>query len=302
MAQGALGEEFDLSFSGEAGAEYASGLRYDHDNVFETPPLRLKDFRYTFELSANATYGRGPFDFRAAYTFNQRTYDDLNTFHRRRHEAIAQVTGDTPWGVNLGLRYRYRISQPEGRAGIIESNQIRGRAVLPRFSYTPLGLNVEPATYALWQTADFHKLRFLTGETWETGVEFALSPFSNSWTADTTIAYGITDTRERQVTHAFVDVSMELSSDTERFFEESWMGPIALALELGYREEWYEGLGSDLGTQQHNRISGFELTARRDFTNHIGAYARTSFDDHESNWEHDDFNEVVAGVGLSFSY
>lgn len=294
--------EWDFNLSGEAGGEYASGLRYDHDLNFDTPAKRTKDFRYTFELAAAATYATGPYRFRTSYTFDQRTYDDFDLFHRRRHDVIAEVTRDIFWNMDFGVRYRYRVSQPEGAAGFIESDQIRFRAGLPSFDYAPFSLHVRPSAYMLWQTTDFHKLWFLDSETWETGFSAVLNPFSNMWTIDTTIAYGLTDARWNEASNSYIDVSLDVASDTVRFFEESWTGPIALELGLSYREEWYEGLGSDLGTQRHDRVSGIELTARRALTNRVGTYVRTSFDDHESNWTEENFDEVVAGVGLRVTY
>lgn len=300
--QDAAAGEWDFSFSGETGVEYASGLRFDHDLDFETPPRRTKDFRYTYELAAAATYEIENYRFRASYTFDQRTYDDFDLFHRRRHDAIAEATVNGLWDIDWSVRYRYRVSQPEGDAGYIESDQLRLRGVLPQLPYEPWAIRLQPSAYMLWQTTDFHKLRFLDSDTWETGFGAIITPLSEAWTVDANIAYGLTDARWNLASNSYVDISMDLTSNTVRFFKESWTGPIALELGLAYREEWYEGLGSDLGTQRHDRVSGIELTARREITNRISTFARTSFDDHESNFTDENFDEVIAGVGLRLQY
>jgi|GEM_PF-1806384 len=300
--QNAAAGEWNFNFSGETGVEYASGLRFDHDLDFETPPQRTKDFRYTYELSAAANFAVGRYRFRTSYTFDQRTYDDFDLFHRRRHDAIAEATVNALWNIDWSARYRYRVSQPEGDAGYIESSQLRFRAGLPWMDYDPMGIRVRPSAYSLWQTTDFHKLRFLDSDTWEAGFGAIIEPFTDAWTVDATIAYGLTDARWNLASNSYIDVSMDLTSNTVRFFKESWTGPIALELGLAYREEWYEGLGSDLGTQRHDRVSGIELTARRDLTRRISTFARTSFDDHESNFKNENFDEVVAGVGLRVTY
>lgn len=300
--QNAAAGEWDFNLSAEAGGEYASGLRYDHDLDFETAPLRTKDFRFTYEVSAAASYSTGPYRFRASYTFDQRTYEDYDLFHRRRHDGSVEVIRNVFWDIELGARYRYRMSQPEGPAGFIESDQLRLRGVLPWLPYEPWSLRLRPSAYMLWQTTDFHKLRFLDSDSWETGFGTIITPLTEAWTVDTAVAFGLIDARWNEASNSYIDVSMNLTSNTVRFFKESWTGPIAFELGLAYREEWYEGLGSDLGTQRHDRVSGIELTARRAITNRVGTYVRTSFDDHESNWRDENFDEVVAGVGLRVTY
>jgi hypothetical protein len=300
--QSASAGELDFSFGAEAGAEYASGLRYDHDLNFDTPPKRIQDFRYTYELSAAASFTMENWRVRSSYTFDQRTYEDFDLFHRRRHDLIAEVITDALWGVDLGARFRYRVSQPEGAAGYIDSEQLRFRAVFPQFTYAPLAINVQPSAYMLWQTTDFHKLRFLDSDTWETGFGTTIAPEANNWTLDVSVAYGLIDARWNLASNSYVDLSLDLASETARFFKDAWTGPIALELGLDYREEWYEGLGSDLGTQRHDRVAGVELTARRELTNRFSTFARTSFDDHESNWGNENFDELTTAIGLSFQY
>jgi hypothetical protein len=297
---GAKAGELRFNYAAEGGGEYASGLRYDHDNQMATPPLRTKDFRYTFDLSAGATYITENFRFRSSYSFNQRTYDDFDLFHRRRHEAIGEIIATMIEGLELGVRYRYRVSQPEGALGYIESDQLRIRAQLPWTRYEPWRVRILPSAYSLWQTNDFHKLRFLDSDSWEAGAGFAIAPDSGAWGANVSVAVGLIDARFNLVSNSFVDVSVDLNSGNTRFFEESWVGPVALELDLSYREEWYEGLGSDLGTQRRDRISGTELTFRRQINENWSTYTRASIDDHESNWTHEDFNEVVAGFGIRF--
>lgn len=264
---GAIAGELRFDYSAEAGGEYASALRFDHDSLLETPPRRTKDFRYTYDLSAAATYTTGIFRFRSSYAFNQRTYEDFDLFHRRRHEVIGELVTAFFGKIDLGVRYRYRASQPEGAVGYIESDQLRIRAQLPSFDYDPWGIRVQPSAWSLWQTNDFHKLRFLDSDSWEAGTTLVISPNSGAWNASFSIAVGLIDTRLNLFSNSYVDVSLDLDSGTTRFLSESWVGPVALELDLGYREEWYEGLGADLGTQRHDRIAGTELTVRRYLTN-----------------------------------
>lgn len=298
----AYAREIDYRFAAEAGVEYASGLSYDHDLQFLTPPKRVKDFRYTFLLSAGATLDFDGLTIDTSYTFDQRTYDDFDLFHRRRHDAIILVTAKGPMNVNYGVRYRYRTSMPEGALGRIESDQLRFSADFPSFAYPPAAVSVSSSTYMSWQTTDFHKLRFLDSETWETGGSMQLTPDTGAWHIDASIAYGITDARFNFASNNYADFSLTLTSGEDRYWEDSWIGPVALEFEFSYREEWYEGLGSDTGTQRHDRITGVQFAARRDLTARLNIFAEAAFDDHESNWGGQNFDEARIQLGLRFDY
>jgi len=294
--------EFAYRYSAETGVEYASGLRHDHDQTFSTPPKRRADFRYTYALSAGATYTTDVFEFDLSYTFDQRTYNDYNLFHRRRHDAIFNVSGDIFWNIGLALRYRYRRSLPEGVLGSIESDQIRVRATFPEFIYAPAQVRVRPSAYSLWQSTDFHKLRFLDANSWESGFETVFTPLSDNWQARLSVAHGIWDARAVFPSNNYVDVAFELTSGQQTFFNESWVGGVGLELDLGYREEWYEGLTSDVGGQRRDRVSSVEVTARRPWTNRISSFGRAGFDDHESNWADEDFDEIQVIVGVRYDF
>jgi len=299
---GAEAAELEYRYSAEAGVEYASGLRHDHDDNFETPPVRLKDFRYTFELSAGASYTTDQFRLNTSYTFDQRTYEDYNIFHRRRHDAIFEATTDVFYDIALSLRYRYRRSLPEGVVGTIESDQLRIRAAFPEFSYAPARLRIRSSAYSLWQSTDFHKLRFLDANSWEAGSNFTFIPLSDNWTAQFGVTYGLWNARFENFSNSYVDVSFGLSSNRPEFFADSWIGGFGLELDLGYREEWYEGLTSDTGGQRRDRVSSIELTASQPWTERLSGFSRAGFDDHESNWVGENFDEVQVTLGMRWAY
>ena len=180
--------EIDWRVGGELNYEFATGLGYDHDGAFETPPFRVEDYRYALEVFGGAAYQVKSVGLDFHYKYDQSTYEEYNVLHQARQQFTATASRALFSNMDFSLRYRFRRSQPLGQLGTIDYNQIQGHLQLPSMHVGLIDVNLRPYIIGDWNSGDFRKLDGLDGTGWSGTGGIELTHPDGRWTTDLSVA------------------------------------------------------------------------------------------------------------------